>query len=74
MTFACTYEPAVDFPLALRLLASGAIDAAAMITDHIALDDVVERGLEELLHHNDDHIKILVDPGGFTSGLIGDGL
>jgi 2-desacetyl-2-hydroxyethyl bacteriochlorophyllide A dehydrogenase len=60
--FAFTYEPSVDFPIALGLLASGHVDASAMISDHIALDDVVEQGLEELLHHNDRHVKILVDP------------
>jgi (R,R)-butanediol dehydrogenase/meso-butanediol dehydrogenase/diacetyl reductase len=60
--FAFTYEPAVDFPIALGLLASGAVDAPAMITDHLALDQVVELGLEELLHHSDRHVKILVDP------------
>jgi 2-desacetyl-2-hydroxyethyl bacteriochlorophyllide A dehydrogenase len=63
LRFAFTYEPSVDFPVALGLLASGKVDAPAMITDHVALDDVVEQGLEELLHHNDRHVKILVDPG-----------
>jgi (R,R)-butanediol dehydrogenase/meso-butanediol dehydrogenase/diacetyl reductase len=60
--FTMTYEPAVDFPVALRLLASTEIDAAAMISDEIPLDDLVEGGLEELLHHPDRHVKILVDP------------
>ena len=61
--FAMTYEPAVDFPVALGLLASGGVDAAVMISDHIPLDRVVDLGLEELLHHADRHVKILVDPG-----------
>ena len=60
--FTMTYEPAVDFPVALRLLATSAVDAGAMISDEIPLDDLVERGLEELLHHPDRHMKILVDP------------
>jgi (R,R)-butanediol dehydrogenase/meso-butanediol dehydrogenase/diacetyl reductase len=59
--FAMTYEPAVDFPVALAMLATGAIDARAMITDHIGLDQLVEHGLEELLQHPDRHVKILVD-------------
>ena len=63
LRFSFTYEPAVDFPIALELLASGAVDAAGMITDHIALDDLVDRGLEELLHHSDRHVKILVNAG-----------
>jgi len=32
-----------------------------MISDDIPLDDLVDRGLEELLHHPDRHVKILVD-------------
>jgi (R,R)-butanediol dehydrogenase/meso-butanediol dehydrogenase/diacetyl reductase len=59
--FTMTYEPAVDFPVALRLLATRAIDAGAMITDHIPLERLVDLGLEELLHHADRHVKILVD-------------
>ncbi len=60
--FSMTYEPDIDFPIALAQLTSGGFDAATMITDHIGLDDLVEHGLEELLHHADRHIKILVDP------------
>ena len=60
--FSFTYEPEVDFPIALRLLASGALDADAMITAHVPLEQVVEEGLHELLHHNDAHVKILIDP------------
>ena len=33
-----------------------------MISDHIGLGALVEDGLEELLHHPDRHVKILVDP------------
>jgi len=62
LRFTMTYEPAVDFPVALALLASGAVDAGVMISDHIPLDEVVGRGIEELLHHPDRHVKILVDP------------
>jgi 2-desacetyl-2-hydroxyethyl bacteriochlorophyllide A dehydrogenase len=60
--FAITYVPEIDFPIALSLLASGGIDGPGLISDHIALDHVVDMGLEELLHHSDQHIKILVDP------------
>lgn len=62
--FTMTYEPAVDFPAALELLASGGVDAATMITDHIPLERVVDLGLDALLHHPEQHIKILVDPAG----------
>jgi hypothetical protein len=33
-----------------------------MISDHIPLEGLIDDGLEELLHHADQHIKILVDP------------
>ena len=60
--FTMTYEPAVDFPVAMRLLATRAVDPDVMISDHIGLGALVEGGLEELLHHPDRHVKILVDP------------
>jgi (R,R)-butanediol dehydrogenase/meso-butanediol dehydrogenase/diacetyl reductase len=60
--FTMTYLPAVDFPVALRLLAEGTIPPAEMVSDHIPLAHVVEHGLKELLHHADRHVKILVDP------------
>lgn len=60
--FSMTYEPAIDFPATLDMLANGGFDAEAMISDHIPLDRLVEDGFEELLHHADSHLKILVDP------------
>ncbi|KXT17341.1 hypothetical protein AC579_3841 [Pseudocercospora musae] len=33
-----------------------------MITGRIALDDIVEKGFEELINNKDEHIKILVQP------------
>jgi (R,R)-butanediol dehydrogenase/meso-butanediol dehydrogenase/diacetyl reductase len=60
--FTMTYEPEVDFPAAMRLLSERIADPDLLITDHIPLADVVDQGLEELLHHNDAHVKILVDP------------
>jgi (R,R)-butanediol dehydrogenase / meso-butanediol dehydrogenase / diacetyl reductase len=62
LRFAFTYEPEIDFPTALALLASGEVDAGAMITDHISLGALVDDGLEALLHDADEHVKILVDP------------
>ena len=61
--FSMTYEPEVDFPVTLAMLASGAFAADAMISDHIPLERLVDLGLEELLHHADRHIKILVQVG-----------
>ncbi len=60
--YSMTYEPAIDFPATLAMLASGALDASAMISDHVPLERLVEDGLEELLHHADHHLKILIDP------------
>ena len=60
--FTMTYEPAVDYPATLAMLASGAFDTDVLISDHIPLDRLIEDGLEELLHHADRHVKILVDP------------
>lgn len=60
--FTMTYEPSTDFPETLAMLASGAFRTDLMISDHIRLERVVDDGLEELLHHADRHVKILVDP------------
>jgi 2-desacetyl-2-hydroxyethyl bacteriochlorophyllide A dehydrogenase len=60
--YTMTYEPAIDFPATLAMLAAGTFDAGVVISDHIPLDRLIEDGLEELLHHADRHVKILVDP------------
>jgi (R,R)-butanediol dehydrogenase / meso-butanediol dehydrogenase / diacetyl reductase len=60
--FTMTYEPAIDFPATLAMLAGEAFSADVLISDHIPLDRLIEDGLEELLHHADHHVKILVDP------------
>jgi (R,R)-butanediol dehydrogenase/meso-butanediol dehydrogenase/diacetyl reductase len=60
--FTITYEPAIDYPATLQMLADGRFDAGALISDHIPLERLIEDGLDELLHHADRHVKILVDP------------
>ena len=60
--FSMTYEPAVDFPATIAMLANGDFDADVMISDHVPLERLVDNGLEELLHHADRHVKILIDP------------
>lgn len=42
--------------------ADGRFDAPTLVSDHIPLGRLVDDGLEELLHHADRHVKILVDP------------
>lgn len=44
--YSMTYEPAIDFPATLSMLASGAFDANVLVSDHIPLDRVIEDGLE----------------------------
>jgi (R,R)-butanediol dehydrogenase/meso-butanediol dehydrogenase/diacetyl reductase len=60
--FTITYEPDVDYPATLAMLASGAFDSSVLISDHIPLERLIDDGLEELLHHADRHVKILGDP------------
>jgi hypothetical protein len=35
-----------------------------LITGRINMDDIVEKGFDELINHKDKHIKILVSPRG----------
>ena len=53
-----------DFPEAVRLLNDGAVDVSPLVSDRIALTDVVAGGFEELLAHPEQHLKILVYPNG----------
>lgn len=52
-----------EFGAVIRMLADGRLDGAAMISDRIALDDLVTAGLEPLSGPDDDRVKVLVDPG-----------
>ena len=51
-----------DFAAAVTLLGDGRINAEPLITGRIGLDDIVEKGLEELIAHKSDNLKILVSP------------
>lgn len=51
-----------EFATAISLLADGRITGESLITGRIKLDDIVEKGFEELLAHRDRNIKIIVDP------------
>jgi (R,R)-butanediol dehydrogenase / meso-butanediol dehydrogenase / diacetyl reductase len=50
-----------DFPALASLMVRGAIDAEAMITNRIALADVVELGFEAMRGDKEHQLKILVD-------------
>jgi len=51
-----------EFKTAIALLSDGRITAEPLITAKIKLDDIVEKGFEELLANREQHIKILVSP------------
>ena len=49
-----------DHAAVIDALASGRIDAAPLISQRIALEDIVSAGLEELINNKDRNVKILV--------------
>jgi threonine dehydrogenase-like Zn-dependent dehydrogenase len=51
-----------DFELAARLIEQRELDVSSMVSDKIGLSEIVEKGFEELLRPEKNHIKILVDP------------
>ena len=52
-----------EFPVALNFLASGKVDIDTMVTAKISLNDVIEKGFEELTGPRRlEHCKILVSP------------
>jgi (R,R)-butanediol dehydrogenase / meso-butanediol dehydrogenase / diacetyl reductase len=51
-----------DFAGVARLLASGQLVADPLITGRIRLDDIIEKGFEELVANKDRNIKIIVHP------------
>jgi len=55
-----TYD--VDYPEALRLLERGEVEVDPLVTDRIALSEVVSRGFEALRDEPGEHLKILVEP------------
>ncbi|UZX02973.1 2,3-butanediol dehydrogenase [Arthrobacter sp. CDRTa11] len=51
-----------DHAEAIRLVQDGKVDLKPFITDRIALEDLVDKGFDTLIHHNDTAVKILVHP------------
>jgi len=49
-------------PSVIAALNDGRIKPADMITARTSLEDVVEKGFEELMRDKDQHIKIIVHP------------
>jgi (R,R)-butanediol dehydrogenase/meso-butanediol dehydrogenase/diacetyl reductase len=60
ITFSSGYED--EFPAAIALLADGRVDVASLISARIALDDLVEKGIQKLIEEPDQYVKILVYP------------
>jgi (R,R)-butanediol dehydrogenase/meso-butanediol dehydrogenase/diacetyl reductase len=57
-----TIAYANDHPATIKLVQDGKVDLEPFITGKIALDDLVIGGFDQLIHHNDVHVKILVHP------------
>ncbi len=53
-----------DHPATIELVEEGKIDLKPFITGRIGLDDLVSKGFDTLIHHNETAVKILVSPSG----------
>lgn len=51
-----------EFAPAIQLVSDGRIDVEPLITGKINIEDIVEKGFEELLNRKEENIKILVKP------------
>jgi (R,R)-butanediol dehydrogenase/meso-butanediol dehydrogenase/diacetyl reductase len=51
-----------DHAEAIKLVQEGKVNLEPFITARIALEDLVEKGFNTLIHHNDTAVKILVHP------------
>jgi (R,R)-butanediol dehydrogenase/meso-butanediol dehydrogenase/diacetyl reductase len=60
ITFSSGYED--EFPAAINYLADQRVKVESLITVRIRLDDLVEKGIKELIQRGDLNIKILVMP------------
>ena len=53
-----------NHPDAIALVQSGKVDLQPFITGKIALEHLIDKGFDTLIHHNDTAVKILVSPSG----------
>lgn len=49
-------------PATIKLVQDGKVHLKPFITDVIGLDDLINKGFDTLIHHNETAVKILVDP------------
>lgn len=52
----------VEFDPVIDLLSDGRLKAEPLITGKIKIDDIVEKGFEELVNRKEENIKIIVSP------------
>lgn len=57
-----TIAYANDHAATISLVQAGKIDLEPFITARIALDDLVDQGFDQLINHNESHVKIIVHP------------
>ena len=60
LVFSSGYED--EFPAAIQYLADGRVNVEPLITARIQVDDLVDKGIKELIEHGSDYVKILVYP------------
>lgn len=53
-----------DHPDTIALVEQGKVDLKPFITGKIGLDDLVDKGFDTLINHNETAVKILVSPTG----------
>ena len=59
-----TIAYAGDHADTIAMVEDGSIDVKPFITGRIALDDLVDKGFDTLINHNETAVKILVSPTG----------
>lgn len=60
LTYYFSYCGYAEFSAALQLIENGSVDVSSLISAVIPLEDVIERGVKELMNPGTDNIKILV--------------
>lgn len=53
-----------DHPATIKLVEEGRVDLRPFITGKIGLDDLIDKGFDTLINHNETAVKILVSPTG----------
>ncbi|WP_411732410.1 2,3-butanediol dehydrogenase [Paeniglutamicibacter sp.] len=53
-----------DHAEVIELVGSGKIDLKPFITGRIALEDLIDKGFDTLINHNETAVKIIVSPSG----------